>query len=522
MSIKFYISKLIININFQSKCADKFAPSTISPFFDQLWLPLKTELLSGTDNSEVMSSGLKALLKLLENASRSTDQSLTKSYQTQVLGVILPILSDANHRLFNAASSIALTCISADHIFASEKILSSFCLLLESENCKTEEKIKILAITSQIFRICSLKGVLKSIATPETEKLHAKFLDLLKDPETSQSVLMCLQECLPIVKEEFRKTMYNHMITLLTNEEEDVELSGVLLNFAKTFPEELHSECVEKVLRNLQIFSLAVKVKIYHNLCGLINVENFEKPLLEKILFNIFENPDENEKLLALNALEDVLTKSTSVSKLDKNFKIVENIIQNASMVSKVELLENFMKILCLVVKNLSLEEQIELTRKYVPNLNVNESSGLYLTQGLLGNLHKEVTLDEHFEKLATDLINTSLKSDDEAARKVAHFLICSLVNKMQESEGNRATIRKIIAFLKAAIKTGDKKAVEFLSWVAKGLIVKGDEDAGDIIDDVSKYFVLFINFSHCFKVVRFVSFLFNTILCKGQLLSKI
>lgn len=460
-----------------------------------MWLPLKTELLSGTDNSDVMSSGLRALLRLLENASRSSEKSLSKSYQTQVLGVILPILGDANHRLFNAATSIALTCISADPVFASEKILSSFCLLLESENCKTEEKIKIMAIASQIFRICTVKEVLKSINTSETEKLHAKFIELLKDDECSTSVLLCLQECLPIVSETYRKNMYGHIIKLLTYNDEDVEISGVLLNFAKSFPEELHSECVEKVLRNFPIFSLSVKVKIYQNLSGLVNYEKFEKPLLEKILSNIFENPDEDEKLLALNALEDVLEKSNSVSKLDQNFKIVENILKNASSGSKVEVLENFMKILCLVVKNLSADEQIELTKKYVKELNVNDTKGLYLTKGLLGNLRKEVPLDQHFEKLITDLMNTSLKSDDEGSRKVAHLLICSLVNKMQESTSNRSAIRKIIAFLKEAIKKGDKKAVEFMSWIAKGLVVKGDEDAGDIVEDVRLRFMFVIHF---------------------------
>ncbi|KAL5273707.1 MMS19 family protein [Megaselia abdita] len=475
------------SLNLLSRCSEAFSSSTITPYFEQLWLQLKNQLLSGTDNSEVMSSALKALLKLLENATNSTDQSLSKSYQTQVLGTILPILGDANHRLFNAASSVALVCVSADPAFASEKILSSFYLILEGDSCKTEEKTKILAISSQIFRICSVKKSLKSINTPETEKLHARFLELLKDKETSLSVLLCLQECLPIVNEDFRKAMYSHMIQVLTNDDEEVDISTILWNFAKFYPQELHSECIEKVLRNLPIFQLSVKAKIYQNLSSLVNIEHFEKPLLETLLFNIFENPSINEQILALNALEEVLSKSNSVSKLDENFCIVESILKNATKASNVEVLENFMKIICLVVKNCSLEEQIELTGKYLPNLNLNSTSDLYLTKGLLGNLHKDVSMDEHFEKLITDLMNTSLKSDDEGARKVAHLLICSLVNKVESKSANKSYIRKIVAFIKEEIKKGDKKAVELLSWIAKGLLVKGDEDAADIVEDLAK-----------------------------------
>lgn len=453
---------------------------------------MKTELLSGADNSEVMSSALKALLKLLENATKSSEQSLSKSYQTQVLGTILPILGDANHRLFNAASSVALVCVSADPTFASEKILGSFLLILVAETCTTEEKIKILAISSQIFKICTLKEVLKSINTSDTEKLHETFIKLLKDREASLSVLLCLQECLPIVREDFRKAMYLHIIHLLTNNDEDEnDISGILLHFGQSFPQELYSECIEKVLRNLPIFPISIKVKIYQNLSTLVNIEIFEKPLLETLLSNIFENPSVDEQILALNALEDVLYKSNSVSKLDKSFNIVENILKHASKASQVEVLENFMKILCLVVKNSSLEEQHELIKRYLPNLDLNQTSDLYLTKGLLGNLHKDVAVDEHFEKLITDLMNTSLKSDDEGARKVAHLLICSLVNKIEGNSTNRSAIRKIVAFIKEQIKKSDKKAVELLSWIAKGLLVKGDEDAADIVEDVSLFFVV-------------------------------
>lgn len=436
---------------------------------------MKNELLSGNDNSEISSFALKALLNLLQNARKSTDISLSVSYQTQVLGIILPILSDANHRLFNAASSVALTCITADPAFASDKILCSFLLTLEKEQCENEEKIKILTISSQLFKICASKDDLKSINTSETEKIHKKFIEFLKDDETLLPVLLCFQECLPIVREDFRKVIYSRMVQLLSNDSEEIDISCVLMSFGKHFPEELHSECIEKVLRNLPIFQLSVKVNIYKNLSHLINIVNFEKPVMDTLLANIFENPSEDDNILALNALEDVLSKSNSVSKLEKTFNIVEKILKYAANASNVMILENFMKILCLIVKNCSVEEQTELTRKYLPGLSLTNKSDLYVTNGLLGNLEKEVAVDEHFEKLITDLMNTSLKSDDEGARKVAHLLICSLINKIESKSKTKNSIRKIVVFIKEEIKKGDKKAVELLSWIAKGLLVKGD-----------------------------------------------
>ena len=60
------------------------------------------------------------------------------------------------------------------------------------------------------------------------------------------------------------------------------------------------------------------------------------------------------------------------------------------------------------------------------------------------------------------------------------------MANKFEYNHKNKSVLHKLLKKLKEAIKMGDKKAVEALAWLAKGLIMKGSDEAGDIVEDVS------------------------------------
>ncbi|KAI8045266.1 hypothetical protein M5D96_001446 [Drosophila gunungcola] len=492
---------LLTVIFFQHQAALKFPPSVLEPHFDQIWQALKTETFPGNDNEEILKASLKALSALLERASHLPD--ISHSYQSSILGVILPHLSDVNQRLFHPASGIALVCVAGDAPYAADKILNSFLLKLQATDVVPEQRIKIYYIVSQVYKLCALRDSLQKLDTTIRESLQDDVIASLRlieqedfdakqeDLELQKAALSVLNESAPVLSEKQRALVYKALVQLISHPSIDLDFTILTVSLGALQPVEVQSNFIDVCVRNFEIFSNFVKRKIYANLLPLLPQMAFSQRILDLVMTQSFKDTTaEPIRLLALEALNKLLLLGDQrfVVDLQQESNLLHKLIELGQHTEDLSLesLEQIAGALSRVTQQLPLSEQSAIVSEYLPGLDLTKSADLYITKGLLGYLHKDIALDDHFDRLLTDLTQLSLSTDNEQLRVIAHHLLCSMVNKMESNPANLGKVKKITQQLKTAIKKGDVRAVEILAWVAKGLVVAGFDEAAEIVGDLS------------------------------------
>ncbi|XP_017035991.1 MMS19 nucleotide excision repair protein [Drosophila kikkawai] len=484
------------------QAAVKFPPSVLEPHFDQIWQALKAETFPGNDNEEILKASLKALSALLERASHLPD--ISHSYQSSILGVVLPHLSDVNQRLFHPATGIALVCVAGDAPYAADKILNSFLLKLQQVgDVSSEQRIKIYGIISQVYKLCGLRDALQKLDATIRESLQDDVIASLRlieredfdakqeTLELQRAAISVLNESAPILSEKQRALVYKALVQLVSHPSIDLDFTTLTASLGALQPVELQSNFIDVSVRNFEIFSNFVKRKIYANLLPLLPQMAFTQRILDLIMTQSFkETTPDPVRLLALEALNQVLAQEDQrfIVDLQQESNLLHKLIELGQSTENLSLqsLEQIAGALSRITQQLPLSEQSAIVSEYLPGLRLNLSADLYITKGLLGYLHKDISLDDHFERLLSDLTQLSLSTDNEQLRVIAHHLLCSLVNKMESNPANRGKVKKITDELKVAIKKGDVRAVEILAWVAKGLVVAGFDEAADIVGDLS------------------------------------
>lgn len=316
--------------------------------------------------------------------------------------------------------------------------------------------------------------------------------DLEKD--LKKACIAVLNECVVIINEQNRAVLYKVLVQLITHEKLDLEFTHLLEQLGALYPIELQSNCIDVCIRNFSIFSNFIKRKTFKNFIPLVKQMAFNERILDLIMLHIFEPTVEADvRLLALEAFNLLLVNESDsrfIEELQQNSNLIEKIIKlsntiDDSNIVNLSILEQIAGILSLIVQHLTVSEQFAIASEYLPKLNLQKAADLYITKGLLGFLHQDISMDDHFESLLNDLSVLSLTSDKAELRQVAHHLLCSLVNKIEYNDSNKCTLHTVLKKLKEEIKRDNVKAVEVLSWIAKALMMRGLEEAGEIVEDV-------------------------------------
>ncbi|EDV94788.1 MMS19 nucleotide excision repair protein [Drosophila grimshawi] len=502
------------SIELLHQAALKFKPAALEPYFPQIWQALKAETFPGSENADVVRNALKALAELLKCAAK--EPSISHNHQSIVLGVVLPHLSDMHHRLFPPATAIALMCVSGDAQYAGDKILNTFLIKLQTIELNTtssssggggnEERIKFYHIMSQVYKLAGLRDALdkldKSILLPLQDDVIAAlrlceredFEDKQpEDLELQRAALQVLCKCAPALSESQRALIYKCLVQLISHPHIDLDFKSLTVSLGALQPVELQSNFIDICMRNFDIFSEFIKRKIYTNLLPLMPQIAFTQRILELVMQQAFAaNVVEPTRLLALEALSSLLDQEDQrfVVELQQQSNLLHKLIELAQQTQpelSLPSLELIAAALSRIMQHLPLSEQSAIVSEYLPTLQLQLATNLYVAKGLLGYLHKDITLDDHFERLLDDLTKLSLNADNEQLRGIAHRLLCSLVNKMDNNSTNRDHVKRITQRLKAAIKEGDEHAVHALAWIAKGLVVAGFEEAADMVGDLSE-----------------------------------
>ncbi|XP_075146935.1 MMS19 nucleotide excision repair protein [Haematobia irritans] len=485
------------------QAALKFPCEALESHFEQIWTALKSEVFPGSDNTEVITQALRTLRCILEQPTLAGKPEISHNFQTIILGTILPQLNDVNHRLFNPAATIALVCVAGDPVFAGDKILNTLLIKLKDDSSPVNDDqcIRIYNIIAQIFNIVSLKGesVYKAINADICSQLHGHIIAKIGKIETDVNqdllkiALSVLIECAPMINEVNRVLVYKALMALLIDDRMDLQQTQPLVErLGALHPIEVQSNCIDGCIRNFGIFSNFVKQKILTNLLPLVRQMAFADRIMNLLYQQIFGADVHNDvRLLALEALNQLLKNEDKrfIADLQHNSELIEKLVdlaQNNKNLTSATFAQ-ISKALNAIIQTLSVSEQYIVATQYLYNLNLKLESDLYVVQGLLGFLNQEISLDDHFERLIDELTELSIQSDNEEMRKVAHHLLCSLVNKIDYNDNNRGILKKAIAKLKDYIKKENKKAVEALSWIGRGLVMRGCDEAGEIVEALSE-----------------------------------
>lgn len=458
--------------------------------FDDIWTRLKSEILPGSGNSEIVSEGFVTLDAILLNAAQNPDVS--KNVETKILSNIIPYVSNTNHHLFAPAFRIADCCVNNNTAFAGEKILGAVAVRLREEGMSTDAKIKLIAKAQNILEICASKEAFTGMDPTTLGEIQKDLLNSLRtsDPDLISLAWLNIEHSIGIFSEIQRDELYSRLVDALANSSNRVDLSRVLSKYATAFSDEVNTKVVNEICNNFPKLSENSKRNVYLNFVVLIQIPKFSDQILNLLTKQIFEIENRKEVGVALSALQKLLEsnlESALVSKIWNNYNMLANfreLIQSGSLDKDV--LTQISVVISLFVRQLSVEEQQAVVDKCLPLIQLNNPSDLFIMHGILSHVDQKVSIGSHFSALVTKLVHMCLEIEDETVRRVGNTLVCTLVNRIERTEENSAAVKQIIKTLREEIKKEKKSAVETLSWVAKGLIVGGFEEAGDIIEDVS------------------------------------
>uniref|UniRef100_A0A1A9ZVL5 MMS19 nucleotide excision repair protein n=1 Tax=Glossina pallidipes TaxID=7398 RepID=A0A1A9ZVL5_GLOPL len=492
-----------------------FPCDRIEAQFETIWLALKAEVFPGSEHTTVVDAALRALSCFLEQAAKA-QISISHNYQTMLLGTILTHLSDVSQRLFEPAARIAIACLSGDSIFASEKIFGTFLLKLNdsSNPLNNEQCLSVYTIIGKMFKIiCSHEpSIYNNLSADLCEQIHRHVGNTLNandnedncNQDLMRAAIIILTESAPLINEENRALIYKVLTKLLKLDFLNLtnELRVLIERLGILQPNELQTKCIDLCICDFDTYSTCVQKKMFEYFLPLVKQSSFTELIVNLLLqqaFGSYSTSEKDKHYVALQALSKLLQYQGKnfVKELQYEKCLIAKYVNLAKNVGTFYFPNMFLAEiavgLSLIIRSLPVAEQYMVATQNLAKLNLQETSDIYVAQGLLGFLHKDIRLDDHFERLLDDLTQFSMTSDDFEARDVAHHLLCSFVNKIDynnnngNGKNNRRILKNKIQHLIELTKEEKESAIDILAWFAKGLTMRGCDEAGEILEELVK-----------------------------------
>lgn len=481
---------------FQSHASKAFKASDIESQFTSIWLALKVELLPGT-SKDVTVAALGALQELIKNV--AVDEAVGSNLLTTIFDTISESLADVDARLFIPSTAVALVCARGNLIsskIVTGKVLPVFLTQIRINSEKTVQRCTLIDFVAKFLVICNENGKLSEMVESSVmDTIQRELLLCIMDTQSNQDLievgLNSLTKIAASVSPNNRLTVYDAIQKYLGRDDGYVDVKPLLKELARVNPNEVHDKVVGGLLNDTD-FSKDPKIanKIFDALCVLIGVPELREEILKFIFKSIFD-AESSTRLLALQNLRKLLEAPDSdelLTELSVKYKIVDQCVQfvhrNAALDS--DILYQISIILRLVVESLDAKAQQDIVKTYLTKMNLQTTQDLYLTSGILGFLDHTIDLEDYFDHIVSELTKLALLSADKKLTQIAHHLLCSLFNKADESAVKKFVLKRTIDYLKEEIVKGDQKAVEILSWIAKGLMARGHTDAAELVESVS------------------------------------
>lgn len=450
-------------------------------------------------NKDVTFAALNTLQELIKNV--AVDDTICNNLLSAIFDTILESLADVDARLFIPSTAVALVCARGNDIAAkivSSKVLPIFLTQIRIHSEKIVQRCTLIDFVTKFLIVCNENGKLSEmVESTVMDTIQRELLLCILDTQTNRDLMVVALNSLTkicarnLLSKPNRRTVYEAIIKHLIREDDNIDVKPLLKAFANVRLTEVHDVIVKRLLNDTD-FSKNLKIsnKVFESLCMLMNVPGLRNEILRFVLKSILDETSTTQ-LLALENLRKFLETTESnelLNELSARYRIVDQFVKfvhgNDSLSS--DCLYQISIILRLVVKSMDLKKQQEIVKLHLTSMNLQNTQDLYLTSGILGFLEDSIDLEDHFDHIVSELTKLALISPDKKLTQIAHHLLCSLFNKADESALKKSVLKRTITFLKEEIVKGDKKAVEILSWIAKGLLTRGHSDAAELVESVS------------------------------------
>lgn len=475
----------------------------------------------------MIGSALNTLAAIMRGV--AADDSASRNALTLVLDAIAAPLSDVDSRMFQPAVGVAVKSAEASQLAAT--LIPAQCLpplLAQLTNMTKDHQVQHATLLDTIAQLIFIAGRFDApIDAKLQDSAQAAFISAIGESVTGHAKLInaglsALDLCVDKVGEVQRASLYaaiNRFLTAvkpLPIAEEtviDIDVVPTLSTFATAHQDEVLTQIVQPLLeRNYftQELTLGVTSDIFEALGALVHIHKFREAVLTFMFKVIFDGIDSNTaanglhldvRLIGLRGLSHLLDSDHNeqlADELNRQYNVFDRILtlihsdvltiaQPTNTAEKTidDMLYEISQILRSIVRALDVDTQRAVIGKYLPIVNLALKSDLYFATGLLGYLEQTIDLEDHFEHLVDELTQMSLNNTDEEITNLSNRLLCSLFNKCPDNDRHRSVLRKVIDLIKLEIENHNKKAVEVLSWISKGLLVRGHTDAAELIDTV-------------------------------------
>lgn len=442
---------------------------------------------------------MNTLFTIVEHS--AADEKLCENILSIIFETILAPLADVDARLFTPSTAIALTISRANRyscIWVTNKMLP---LLLQQIEINRENRIQketLLDLTTEFLRTSIDKNVLDKIDNNLINLAQQELIRCLNDDGsemTSQQNLLniglnALTKITEIVTEQNRTIIYKVLSKHMSDADNEAIIRKIIYSFAQHYSDEIMLNIVNIIL-DPSYLTEANADNAIAILSSLIKLPTFRDVALSFLFEHIFELNQKTIQLIALINLERLIENDMTETLLTDLFvhrniidKLVNFVHSNQDLDSNVLL--QVSDILRLIVKSLNTTDQTIVIEKYLPVMDLQHTNDLYLTTGILGYMEKDIELLDHFENVVDELTKLSMRTDDIKLTNLSNQLLCSLFNKMPDNEKNKNILKRTVDFLRMEIKKNNKKAIEIVSWISKGLLVRGHSGAAELIDTVN------------------------------------
>lgn len=465
-------------------------------------------------------AALDALQMLIAGIGK--DDGVCENVLTEIMTTLLPSLSDVDSRLFSPSAAVALKCTIPTKLssaLVTQKCLPAFLLQINKDSVDRQvQRGTLIEISAQMLATCIQNEVIDKIDSKLLETAQFEFVNCLVSKSAANEKLInialsALAVCADIVNESNRPLVYCALNAYLketsATESVAIDVTGVLSAFGEKYPDEVSTEIVQALLstdyiRNTKLTPHAI-AQLFEVLCCLIPIRKFRRDILAFLFKNIFDESDDTVhtqeiRLIAIRVLHHILDD-------DKNEQLHEEVftennifdrfvslirskhlstVNAEALTANDDILFEMSQIMRIIVTDLDGDAQKTLIEKYLPTMNLQRKTDLYFVMGLLGYLDPTVSLENHFDALVHELSQLALHSTDDDVTKIANQLLSSLFNKCPDDHHHRGILKKIIELIALELKKHNKKAVEVLSWISKGLLARGHDHAAHLIDTVT------------------------------------
>lgn len=502
-------------LNLLRLVAEKFNVDDMNTYFPTIWTALHAEIASRvanvatrtTPSSDVVMAALSALQSIVCGASylavQDPNEMCAENVLVSVFESIIGSLSDTMSTHFELSLRIACTCARASKkaaTFAYGKCMPLLLAELETFTDDSRKTSKIYEYICEFLEACLVFGDHEQMDAETLHTFQDKLIDGLQaEADDAHSLPVCLT-CLSKIAQTLnirdkRQTIYERIDVQVLTGPTDVapQLKELLIALARHYASELNEILLDRWFqRRDAALDVANAKSVLEAIAGLAGVASFTDRVVAYLFRNIADvSAAEVVQHAAFDCLIGVLN--------ELSFSDYQDTFSHSAMMLTKHLREGsnsdstYLKIVvCLwtIMKKSSLQSQSKMYHEYMPTVPWSRPQDVYLVVGLMMHANRDVDVGAiQFDASLRELARICMTDDNPTNVQLCQHTICSMVNKAPSSKETDSSIESLVKSLQSELAANDVRVLRTLSWLAKGLLLRGHAQGFAIVEMVSQIF---------------------------------